>query len=315
MKSPDKLIIWLRQTRANFLFLAIFLNAIGIGLAYKYMPTGIHLQLNHIVFIILGTIAAHISVNLYNEYSDYRTGIDFNTNRTPFNGGSGMLVQGFTRPSAVLNAAIGTLLFALAVGIYYSITSHWILFLIIGIGAVSIVGYTEILAKYLLGELFAGLSLGSLVVIGTYVALTGSPSLPISHLIPREVWLLSIPPGILTSLLLFLNEFPDLEADKQGGRNHLLIRFGRNTGAYIYTAGALLTYIIILLLPLLGISSYWIYIALIPLPLVVMNIRTTLKYNNDITKLIPALGGNVITVLVTDLLLAGSLAIAILWVK
>ena len=312
MKNPAKLIVWLKQTRANFLFLAIFLNAIGIGLAYKYIPASIHLQLTDMVFIIMGTVAAHISVNLFNEYSDYRSGIDFHTNRTPFNGGSGMLVQGFTRPSTVLIAAIGTLLFAMTIGIYYSINSHWFLFPIIGIGVVSILGYTDVMAKYLLGELFAGLSLGSLVVIGTYVALTGSPSLSITRLIPLEVWLLSIPPGILTSLLLILNEFPDVEADKKGGRNHLLVRFGRNTGAYIYCAGALLTYLIILLLPLLGISSYWIYIALIPLPLVVMNILTTLKYNNDISKLIPALGGNVITVLVTDLLLAGSLVLAIL---
>ena len=314
MKNPAKLIIWLKQTRANFLFLAIFLNAIGIGLAYKYLPAGTHMQIIDIVLIILGTVAAHISVNLFNEYSDYRTGIDFNTKRTPFNGGSGMLVQGLTRQSAVLGAAIGTLLFALSIGIYYSFTSHWVLFLIIAIGAVSIVGYTDLLAKYLLGELFAGLSLGSLVVIGTYVALTASQLQPVTQLIPTEVWLLSIPPGILTALLLLLNEFPDLEADMQGGRNHLLIRFGRETGAYIYSVGAVLTYLIILLLPLLGISSYWIYIALIPLPLVVMNIRTTLKYNNDILKLIPALGGNVIAILATDLLLAGSLLLAILWI-
>jgi 1,4-dihydroxy-2-naphthoate polyprenyltransferase len=314
MKSPSKLIVWLKQTRANFLFLAIFLNAIGVGLAYKYVPAAVHLQLTDIVFIILGTIAAHASVNLFNEYSDYRTGIDFHTKRTPFNGGSGMLVQGLTRPATVLGAAIGTLLFASAVGLYYSFTSHWLLLLIIGVGAASILGYTELLAKYLLGELFAGLSLGSLVVIGTFVALTGSSSLPVNMLIPPEVWLLSIPPGILTALLLLLNEFPDLEADQQGGRNHLLIRFGRNNGAYIYSAGAMLTYIIILLLPLLGISSYWIYIALLPLPLVIMNIRTTLKYNNDLSKFVPALGGNVITVLLTDMLLAGSLALAILWV-
>ncbi len=312
MKSPSKLIVWLKQTRANFLFLAIFLNAIGIGLAYKYLPAGAHLRIIDIVLIVLGTIAAHISVNLFNEYSDYRTGIDLNTNRSPFNGGSGMLVQGLTRPPAVLGAAIGTLLFALCIGIYYSIVSHWSLFVIIGIGALSIVGYTDFMAKFLLGELFAGISLGSLVVIGTYVALTGSSLLSFAQLIPLEVWLLSIPPGILTALLLFLNEFPDLEADKQGGRNHLLIRFGRNTSAYIYTAGALLTYLIILILPLLGISSYWIYIALLPLPLVFKNIRTTLKYSNDTSKLISALGGNVITVLVTDLLLAGSLVLAII---
>jgi 1,4-dihydroxy-2-naphthoate polyprenyltransferase len=312
MKSPSKLIVWLKQTRANFLLLAVFLNAIGIGLAYKYLPAGAHLQIIDIVLIILGTIAAHVSVNLFNEYSDYRTGIDFNTNRTPFNGGSGMMVQGFTRPLVVLGAAIGTLLFALSIGIYYSFTSHWSLFLIIGIGALSIVSYTDVLAKYLLGELFAGISLGSLVVIGTYVALTGSYSTSIEQVVPLEVWLISIPPGILTALILFLNEFPDLEADKQGGRNHLLIRFGRTISAYIYAAGAVLTYLIILLLPLLGISSWWIYIALLPLPLVFKNIRTTLKYNNDTAKLIPALGGNVITALVTDLLLAGSLVLAIL---
>lgn len=311
MKSPSKLVVWLKQTRANFLLLAVFLNAIGIGLAYKYLPQGIHLHVIDIVLIVVGTIVAHVSVNLFNEYSDYKTGIDLNTNRTPFNGGSGMLVQGLTSPSAVLAAAIGTLIFSLSIGVYYSITSHWFLFLIIGIGALSIVGYTDVLAKYLLGELFAGISLGSLVVVGTYVALTGSYSISMLHLIPLEVWLLSIPPGILTALLLFLNEFPDMEADKQGGRNHLIIRFGRKIGAYIYTAGALLTYFIILLLPLLGISSYWIYIALLPLPLVFINIRTTLKYNNDIAKLIPALGGNVIAILATDLLLAGGLVLAI----
>lgn len=314
MKNPSKIIIWLKQTRANFLLLAVFLNAIGIGLAYKYLPVDSHLNIADIVLIILGTIAAHTSVNLFNEYSDYKSGIDFNTKRTPFNGGSGMLIQGLTQPGAVLAAAIGTLLFALAIGFYYSFTSHWLLFIIIGIGAISIVGYTDIMAKYLLGELFAGLALGSLVVVGTYIALTGTHVVSISQLVPREVWYLSVPPGILTALLLFLNEFPDIEADKQGGRNHLLIHFGRETGAYIYSIGAALTYSIILALPLAGISSYWVYIALLPLPLVVKNIRTTLKYNSDVPNLVPALGGNVITVLATDLLIAGSLLLAILWV-
>jgi len=312
MKSPSKLVVWLNQTRANFLLLAVFLNAIGIGLAYKYMPASVHLRIADIVLIILGTVAAHISVNLFNEYSDYRTGIDFNTKRSPFNGGSGMLVQGHTKPAAVLSGGIVTLLLAASIGIYYSIASHWSLALIIVIGALSIVAYTDVLAKYLLGELFAGLSLGSLVVIGTYVALTGSHSVSLDQLVPAEVWLIAIPPGILTALILFLNEFPDLEADKEGGRNHLVIRFGRNTGAYIYTAGALVTYLIIVILPILGISSYWIYIALLPLPVVIKNIRTTLKHYDDTVKLIPALGGNVATALITDLLLAGSLVMAIL---
>ena len=84
MNGSQKLIVWLKQTRANFLFLAVFLNAIGIGLAYKYLPIGSNLHIFDMVLIILGTMAAHVSVNLFNEYSDHRTGIDFNTKRTPF---------------------------------------------------------------------------------------------------------------------------------------------------------------------------------------------------------------------------------------
>jgi 1,4-dihydroxy-2-naphthoate polyprenyltransferase len=312
MNKPSLINIWLKQTRANFLLLAVLLNAIGIGLAYKYLPSGVHLHLIDIVLIITGTVASHISVNLFNEYSDYKTGIDFNTKRSPFNGGSGMLTAGLTKPKSVLAAAIGTLLLATVIGLYYAFGTHWILFLIIGIGALSIIGYTDFLAKYVLGELFAGLALGSLVIIGTFIALTGTPVKPVSEIIPPEVWLLSIPPGILTSLILFLNEFPDLEADKEGGRKHLLIKYGRYKGAYIYSIAAIITYLIILVLPLAGISSYWVYIALIPLPLVANNIRTTLKYYNDTPRLVGALGGNVISVLATDLLIAGSIALAIL---
>jgi 1,4-dihydroxy-2-naphthoate octaprenyltransferase len=47
--------------------------------------------------LLAGVVLAHISVNLFNEYSDYKTGIDFNTHRSPFSGGSGMIVSGKTK--------------------------------------------------------------------------------------------------------------------------------------------------------------------------------------------------------------------------
>ncbi len=303
MKDIGKFQAWLAQTRANFLLLAVFLVAIGLAYSAKYYPGQDFSWLNAIL-ILAGTVSAHISVNLFNELSDYYTKIDFLTKRTPFSGGSGMLIQGKTKPRQVKAAAIGTLLFTAGTGAYFTFTAHWSIAVISIIGAFTIVFYTSILAKVLLGELFAGLALGTLVVIGSFIAMTGTAGAGLFQLVPLEVWLVSIPPGILTSLLLLLNEFPDVEADREGGRNHLVIKFGKKISAGLYTAGMVITFLILLLLPLLGIASYWLFLALIPLPVAFKASQIALKQGEDTEKLMPAMGMNVMVVLGTDLLIA-----------
>ncbi len=298
---------WLAQSRANFLLLAVFLVAIGLAFAALYQPETFYWPVA--ILILTGTISAHISVNLFNELSDYQTKIDFQTKRTPFSGGSGMLPGGKTKPGQVRAAAIGTLLISVVTGLFFIIIAHWSILIIALIGAIAIVYYTSHLARMLLGEFFAGLALGSLVVIGAYMAMNATPVQSFSNIVPLEVWLVAIPPGILTFLLLLLNEFPDTEADRAGGRKHLVIKFGKKTAAKIYTAGILITYAIILILPLTGVSSYWLYLALLPLPLGLKASQIALKYGEDNTKLLPAQGMNVMTVLATDLLIAISVII------
>lgn len=303
MTEQNSIKAWAAQFRANFLILAVFLVAIGLVYAAKYQIFG-HFDVFHAILVLIGTVSAHISVNLFNEYSDYQTKIDFNTERTPFSGGSGMMVSGATNPSAVRRASVISLLIAASVGIYFSIVSHWSIAVIALLGAFAIVYYTKWLAKILLGELFAGLTLGTLVVVGTYIAMNGIPGASLANLVPQEVWLMSIPPGILTSLLLFLNEFPDAKADREGGRYHLVIKFGKKKAAWLYAAGMVVTFGTILILPILGIASTWIYLALIPLPLAFKAVQIAIKHGKDTPKLIPALGMNVMVVLGTDLLIA-----------
>lgn len=306
MQEPNKIVVWLNQIRANFLILAVLLVVLGTALAFKYVPEDKVISWFDIALIIIGSVMAHASVNLFNEYSDNQTGIDKNTNRTPFSGGSGMMKSGFTKPKAVLIAAIGSLLFAGAIGVYFGMMAHWSVFVIMLIGAFSIVGYTPLLTKLSLGELFSGLTLGTLVVIGTYIALTAEQGQPLSDLLPLEVIMISIPPGILTALLLFLNQFPDIEADRQGGRKHLVIKLGLHKAAFVYIIGVVATFLIILVLPLIGISSFWLYLGLLPLPFVIKAANSALHYNGNFDTLIPALGANVVTVLLTDALLAAS---------
>lgn len=299
-----KLQIWLAQTRANFLLLAVFLVAAGLGFAALYQPQTFNWW--HAALIMIGAIVAHISVNLFNELSDFQTKIDFKTERTPFSGGSGMMVQGLTTPTQVRFAAYLTLAISAAIGVYFTIVSHWSIAVISVIGGIAIVFYTNTLARMLLGELFAGLALGSLVVLGAFIAMNGTPGQPLGQLVPLEVWLITIPPGILTALLLLLNEFPDVEADRSGGRKHLVIKYGKKTSARLYTAGMLTTFGVIILLPLLGISSFWLYLALLPLPVALKACQITLQHGDDMQKLMPALGMNVMVVLATDLLIAVS---------
>ncbi len=294
---------WIAQTRANFLVLAIFLTAIGLAFAAKY-DTETAFNWLHAILIMAGAISAHVSVNLFNEYSDFQTRIDFSTQRTPFSGGSGMLTEGRTKPLHVKIVAWLTLLFSAAIGVYFSIISHYTIIIIALIGAVAITLYTPLLSRLLLGEIFSGLALGSLVIIGAYIAMTAEPGTPLASLLPMEVLLVSIPPGILTALLLLLNEFPDAEADKAGGRRHLVIVFGKKRAAWFYAANMLAIFAIILLLPLFGIASYWLYLALLPVPLAIKASAIAIKHGNDLPKLIPALGMNVLIVLGTDLLIA-----------
>ena len=175
----------------------------------------------------------------------------------------------------------------------------------------SIVAYTPLLTKLMLGELFSGLTLGTLVVLGTFIALTAKPEQSINLLLPIEVIMISIPPGILTSLLLLLNQFPDAEADRRGGRKHLVIKLGAQNASYVYATGVIATFLIILILPLAGVSSYWLYLGLLTLPLIFKATVTALRFNSNMDKLIPALGANIATVLLTDALLAVSIFITL----
>jgi 1,4-dihydroxy-2-naphthoate octaprenyltransferase len=304
MGTKEKVKFWLAEMRAPFLILAVLLVAIGLAFGWKYHPEGTTFNPLYAALLLIGVVSSHIAVNLFNEYSDNKSKIDHNTKRTPFSGGSGILSTGKLSSKSVFRAAVITLIIALAIGIYFAVTVHWIIFLLSGLGAFSILFYTNFLAKIQLGELFAGLTLGTFVVLGSYVVMTASPGMVISELFPTDVLLMSIPPGILTALLLLINEFPDMEADKLGGRKHLVIWLGRKKAAYVYLGGMIATFGVIIGAALFNIVSTWFMVALLPMPFAYKASLGAIKHGNNTPKLIPALGMNVLTVLSTDLFIA-----------
>jgi 1,4-dihydroxy-2-naphthoate octaprenyltransferase len=135
-----------------------------------------------------------------------------------------------------------------------------------------------------------------LPVLGTYFVQTGRYSL--------EAFVASLAPGFLTANLLFLNEFPDVEADRKGGRYNLVIALGPRNASRLYAGIMGLTYLSIvcgvlfkLMPPLTLIGFHSIFFAY-------KAVKITFKHYDNVQELLPALKANVLTVLVTDAFLA-----------
>jgi 1,4-dihydroxy-2-naphthoate octaprenyltransferase len=286
-----KMKVWLLETRPQFLLLSVILVLLGTAISWHEG----YFNLLKFVLTMLGLLLAHTSVNVLNDYFDYRSGIDLETTRTPFSGGSGVLPSGLLRPQGVYIFGVGCLMGALVVGIYLTFISGWQLLPLILLGGPVIYFYTSHLAKWLAGEFWAGLGLGMLPVLGTYFVQTGSYSV--------EAVIASLSPGFLTANLLFLNEFPDLEADKKGGRHNLVITFGPKMAVRLYAGLMVLTYLSIISGVALKLMPPAALVGLASIPFAFKAVSVTFKHYDNIQKLIPALKANVITVLGTDALL------------
>jgi 1,4-dihydroxy-2-naphthoate octaprenyltransferase len=291
-KEKNVLEVWFYQIRGPFLILSIALVLIGITASRQ---AGFF-HVGQSLLLMAGVVLAHISVNLFNEVSDFETGIDEYTVRTPFSGGSGMIQSGLVTPENVRMAAYINLAGAAVIGIYFFFVRSWFVLLPILAGGTAVRYYSTHFARWMLGEMVAGLTLGSLVIVGTYYCLTGT--------VNDGIVFISIPPGILTAILLLLNEFPDAAADKRGGRHHLVIHFGKARTARIFAAALIAAFGCILIAPLFFDLPKSLWIALFTLPLACRTIYVVLNSYEDLSSLMPALAMNVAVVILTDLLIA-----------
>ncbi|MEE9132735.1 MAG: prenyltransferase [Gemmatimonadota bacterium] len=283
--------------RAPFLLLPITLVAVGTGAAAHL---GMH-DWVHAGLALLGMLGLHVAVNALNEASDYRSGIDLNTERTPFSGGSGTLPAGLlTHRKAVLTGLVGGAI-GVVVGIYFLTVVGSTVLPILAIGALTVFGYSGFLARGYVGELFAGLGLGALPVVGTTLVQTGGyESLAIAA---------SFPAFFMTFNLLLLNEFPDEKADLAGGRRNLVRLLGRARAARLYVLAGLLVPASLIAGVALGFLPRLSLLAIAPSLLLIGPLRWALGQPREPVP-VPALGSNVIWNLSTNTVLAITLALA-----
>lgn len=283
--------------RIPFLILTPACVSLGVGTA---IWTSDEVSILFIVFAFIGALCAHISVNSLNEYFDFKSGLDLRTDRTPFSGGSGVLPE---QPHMARHAlAIGLVTFALTgiVGIYFVLVWGWLLLPLGLIGLFVILFYTIWFThNELLCLIAPGLGFGILMVMGTDFVLTGSYSF--------TAFVASLVPFFLVSNLLLLNQFPDVEPDKSVGRKHLPISLGVRTSTLIYGTFLALTYITIGIGVQLHYLPRFSLMGLSTIAIAIPACAGAYRYGENIKRLIPYLGLNVVIVIVTPLLVATGL--------
>ena len=284
----------LRAARPNFLTLTPVCVLIGIGAAIQ---TQAHVSVGDCLLVLCGALLAHISVNLLNEYDDFRSGLDSLTVRTPFSGGSGSLPAHPEAAAATRAAGLLSLGATAAVGLYF-VYEKGIALLPLGLaGLVLVVAYTPLVTRRpLLCLLAPGFGFGPLMVVGTAFVLC-----------ERYSWIAlvaSMAPLCLVSELLLFNQFPDIDADRQVGRRHLPIVVGRRRSAALFGVLIIAAFSTVAIGVVVAILPPLALLALLPVPAGIFLARQVYVHADDLPRLIPYMGINVAMIHVTLLLLA-----------
>jgi 1,4-dihydroxy-2-naphthoate octaprenyltransferase len=210
--------------------------AVSCGLALTVCLNPLEFSVLNAILIYLGVFCLHSSVDLLNDYFDFKRGIDLRTKKTKFSGGTGVLPEGLLSPTRVYLAGIVFLLTGLMIGGFFVFSKGYIIGLILLFAAISILLYSTKLVNLGLGELFVGIK-GMLIVVGTYYVQTS--------MLAVEAAVLGAVVGLLSSTVLYVNSIPDIKPDREGGRRTLAIlldRYGDKEKLYFLTGLFVLIY-------------------------------------------------------------------------
>ena len=290
---------WLRVIRVRFLLSSVI--AVSVGIAAHWW-SGSPIDVASAALTLGGVMALHASVDMLNDYWDFKRGIDTRTVRTGMSGGTGVLPEGLLRPEQVYRAGIASLVLGTAVGAYFVVTGGIIIAVLLGFAVLSIYFYSTKIVDSGLAEVFVAVK-GACIVMGTYFIQAGD--------LHASAVLGGIVVGILSSTVLFVTSFPDHDADKSRGRRTLVVAWGRRRAAssfWIFPAsayGALLAAVVMGALPVPALA------ALLAAPLAAASgIGLRRRYGED-TGLVPVMNRAVWFARAAGALLAAGLVVAV----
>ena len=267
--------VWFRAVRIRFLLASIISVALGLAINSWQNNT---FDIGFAALTFVGVAALHASVDLLNDYWDYKRQIDTDTQRTKFSGGTGVLPEGLLKPQQVYRAGMLMLIIGSAVGAFFIFERGITIAVILGFAIVSIYFYSTRIVDSGLGEIFVAIK-GAMIVLGTYFVQS-------SHITSEPV-IAGIVSGVLSSTVLFVNSFPDYDADKKHGRKTLVIVLGKDKASSAVWAFPGIIYGIIVAGMVAGIFPVVSLMTLATMPMAVKAAISLKKSYEDVNRLVP----------------------------
>ncbi|AHA28940.1 1,4-dihydroxy-2-naphthoate octaprenyltransferase [Exiguobacterium sp. Leaf187] len=289
--------VYWRMTRPHTLTASFVPVVVGTAVVAPRVES---IRLDLFVAMLIASMLIQIATNLFNEYYDYKRGLD--TEESVGIGGS--IVRDGFKPGTILAFALTLYGISALLGVYLCIETSWWLLVV---GLISMfVGYIYTggplpIAYTPFGEVVAGFFMG-------YIIIAISAYLQIGY-VPTEAVAISVPVAILIGSILLANNIRDLDNDKVNGRKTIACLVGHRRAVYVligFFAAAILS----LIIAVLAFDVSWFaLLALLSIPLMIKAVRL---FWEDLPpeKLMPGMAqtGKVNTIF--GLLLAISLVIA-----
>ncbi|WP_026693570.1 1,4-dihydroxy-2-naphthoate polyprenyltransferase [Peribacillus kribbensis] len=254
VKDKNNWRVWWQLTRPHTLTAGFVPVLVGTALALNEKA---HFHAAVFICMMVATLFIQMATNMFNEYYDYKRGLD-NENSI---GIGGAIVREGVSPQTVLTIALTLYGLSILLGIYICSHSSWWLALI-GLICMS-VGYLYTggpfpIAYTPFGEIFAGLFMGVFVILIAFFIQAGYVS--------ANSVLVSIPVALLVGAINLANNIRDLEGDKENGRKTLAILAGRKNAIIILGSSMAVSYIWIISLILSDNASPWLLLVLLSIP-------------------------------------------------
>ena len=255
------------------------------------------------IAMMLACLALQIATNLFNEYYDFKRGLD-TAESTGIGGG---IVRHGLKPKNVLTVAFLLYILAAIIGVYICMNSSWWL-VVIGLFGMAI-GYFYTGGPYPIaytpfGELFAGLLMGIGFVLISYFIQTNTVSV--------QSLLISIPIGILVGAINMSNNIRDIEEDIKGGRRTLAILLGSQKGIIALAIAFAVSYLWIVFLVVAGSISPWTLVVFLSVKKPILAIQSFFKGDAEPRYLRIAMKSTALTNTLFGFLLSAGLLISYL---
>lgn len=254
--------LWGRAIRAFSFTASLIPPTVGAMLAFMHEAP---VKWALFPLVLLASVSYHAGTNLVNDYYDFRNDVD----RRGTLGSSGLLVQGLIPAKSILRGSIVFFALGTLIGFYFiSVRGTPILIL----GLVGLLGgyfYTggPIRYKYkAVGEPLVFMLMGPLMVVGSYLVLTGG--------FRWDVVLVSLPVACLVAAILQSNDLRDIAYDSKVGVKTAAIMFGGRVAGLVYYGLVISAYVIVAILAAVKIVPLWSLAVLITLPVAVKNMKT-----------------------------------------